>query len=220
MSSAHSRRVDAAHRLRTPAWKRIEDLVLGIPLTVIALPFLIVIGLAIAAESGGPVFYVDERIGAGGRPFRMIKFRTMVHGAVGQGMGRLVASSDSRITRVGTALRRWSADELPQILNVLRGDMSIVGPRPTYAEQVARYTERHRGRLRAKPGITGLAQVSGRNDLSWRERIELDLAYVERLSPWLDLWVLLRTPITVLRGVGLYGTSGVTPDYDEQQPPA
>src|SRR5256885_13263216 len=214
MSSAHSRRVDAAHRLRAPAWKRIEDLVLGIPLTVIALPFLIVIGLAIAAESGGPVFYVDERIGAGGRPFRMIKFRTMVRGAVDQGMGRLVAVSDSRITRVGAALRRWSVDELPQILNVLRGDMSVVGPRPTYAEQVARYSERDRGRLRAKPGITGLAQVSGRNDLSWRQRIDLDLAYIDRLSPWLDLSILVRTPVVVARGLGLYGKGGVTPDYE------
>ena len=208
--------MNATRPLRTPAWKRIEDLVLGIPLTLVALPILAVIGLAIALESGGPVFYVDERIGAGGRPFRMVKFRTMIHGAVGQGMGRLVSHRDERITRVGAALRRWSADELPQILNVLRGDMSIVGPRPTYAEQVARYTERDRGRLRAKPGITGLAQVSGRNDLSWRERIDLDLAYVERLSPGLDLLILLKTPITVVRGAGLYGRSGVTPDYDEQ----
>jgi lipopolysaccharide/colanic/teichoic acid biosynthesis glycosyltransferase len=214
MSSAHSRRVDAANQLSAPAWKRIEDLALGIPLTLIALPFLVLIGLAIAVESGRPVFHVDERVGAGGRPFRMIKFRTMVRGAVGQGMGRLVASSDSRITRVGATLRRWSADEFPQILNVLRGDMSIVGPRPTYAEQVARYTERDRGRLRAKPGITGLAQVSGRNDLSWRERIDLDLAYIDRLSPWLDLRILVRTPIVVARGLGLYGKGGVTPDYE------
>src|SRR5256885_16786067 len=187
MSSAARRRRAGAARPRAPASKRLEGPVLGIPLTVIALPFLIVIGLAIAAESGGPVFYVDERIGAGGRPFRMIKFRTMVRGAVDQGMGRLVASSDTRITRVGAALRRWSADELPQILNVLRGDMSIVGPRPTYAAQVARYTAQDRGRLRVKPGITGLAQVSGRNDLSWRERIDLDLAYIDRLSLGPDL---------------------------------
>src|SRR5258708_20429138 len=165
MSSAHSRRVDAAHRLRAPAWKRIEDLVIGIPLTILALPFLVVIGLAIAIESRGPVFYVDERIGAGGRPFRMVNFRTMVRGAVDQGSGRLVSTHDSRITRVGTALRRWSADELPQILNVLRGDMSIVGPRPTYAEQVARYTERDRGRLRPKPALPRPPQVPARNNL-------------------------------------------------------
>jgi lipopolysaccharide/colanic/teichoic acid biosynthesis glycosyltransferase len=214
MSRAHSRGVDAAHSLRTPAWKRIEDLVVGIPLTVVAAPFLALIAIAILAESGTPVFYVDERVGAGGRPFRMIKFRTMVPGAVGQGMGRLVAVGDARITRVGAALRRWSADEFPQILNVLRGDMSVVGPRPTYAEQVARYTDRDRGRLRAKPGITGLAQVSGRNDLSWRERIDLDLAYIDRLSAWLDLSILLRTPLVVIRGIGLYGKGGVTPDYE------
>jgi lipopolysaccharide/colanic/teichoic acid biosynthesis glycosyltransferase len=210
--------VDAAHSLRTPAWKRIEDLVVGIPLTVVAAPFLALIALAILAESGMPVFYVDERVGAGGRPFRMIKFRTMVPGAVGQGMGRLVAVGDARITRVGAALRRWSADELPQILNVLRGDMSVVGPRPTYAEQVARYTDRDRGRLRAKPGITGLAQVSGRNDLSWRERIDLDLAYIDGLGPWLDLSILVRTPLVVVRGIGLYGKSGVSPDYERDQP--
>jgi lipopolysaccharide/colanic/teichoic acid biosynthesis glycosyltransferase len=210
--------VDAAHPVRAPGWKRIEDLVLGIPLTLIAAPFMALIALAVALETRGPIFYVDERVGAGGTPFRMIKFRTMVPGAAGQGMGRLVGQSDSRITRVGAALRRWSADELPQILNVLRGDMSIVGPRPTYAEQVARYSERDRGRLRAKPGITGLAQVSGRNDLPWRERIDLDLAYIEDLSPWLDLRVLLRTPLVVVRGVGLYGKGGVTPDYEHEQP--
>jgi lipopolysaccharide/colanic/teichoic acid biosynthesis glycosyltransferase len=206
--------VDAAHPVRAPAWKRIEDLVLGIPLMVLAAPFFALIALAIALDSGGPVFYVDERVGAGGRPFRLIKFRTMVPGAVGRGTGRLVGGSDIRITRVGSALRRWSADELPQILNVLRGDMSIVGPRPTYGEQVARYSERDRGRLRARPGVTGLAQVSGRNDLSWRERIDLDLTYIERLSPWLDLRILLRTPLVVIRGSGLYGKSGVTPDYE------
>ena len=206
--------MDAARPLRSPAWKRIEDLVIGIPLTLVATPFLAVIAIAIVAESGLPAFYVDERVGAGGRPFRMIKFRTMVQGAVQQGMGRLVAVSDSRITRVGAALRRWSADELPQIFNVLRGDMSIVGPRPTYAEQVIRYSERDRGRLLAKPGITGLAQVSGRNDLSWRERIDLDLAYIERVSPLMDLRILLRTPLVVIGGIGLYGKSGVTPDYE------
>lgn len=206
--------MNAAPPLRTPAWKRIEDLVVGIPLTLVAAPVLALIALAIVIEGGGPVFYVDERVGAGGRLFRMIKFRTMVRGAVGQGTGRLVAASDTRFTRVGAALRRWSVDELPQILNVLRGDMSVVGPRPTYSEQVARYTDRDRGRLRAKPGITGLAQVSGRNDLSWRERIDLDLLYIDRLSLWLDIGILLRTPVVVIRGIGLYGKSGATPDYE------
>jgi len=206
--------VDAERPTRTPAWKRIEDLLVGIPATVLASPVLLLVALAILLESGPPVFHVDERVGLGGRPFRMLKFRTMVPGALEQGLGRLVASSDARITRVGAFLRRWSADELPQILNVLRGDMSIVGPRPTYAEQVTRYAERDRGRLAAKPGITGLAQVSGRNDLSWRERIDLDLSYIARLSPWLDLTILLRTPLVIARGIGLYGKGGVTPDYE------
>jgi lipopolysaccharide/colanic/teichoic acid biosynthesis glycosyltransferase len=214
MSMAHSRHVDAARPTRTPAWKRIEDLVIALPLTVIAAPILLVIATAILVESGWPVFYVDERVGLGSRTFTMIKFRTMVRGAIDQGLGRLVTASDQRITRVGAAMRRWSIDELPQIFNVLRGEMSIVGPRPTYAEQVERYTPRDRGRLRAKPGITGLAQVSGRNDLSWRERIDLDLLYVDRLSPRLDLAILARTPLVVVRGLGLYGKRGVTPDYE------
>jgi lipopolysaccharide/colanic/teichoic acid biosynthesis glycosyltransferase len=204
-------------RVRAPRWKRIEDLLLGIPLSIVALPVLALVGLAVVAETGAPVFYVDERVGAGGRMFRAFKFRTMVRGALGQGLGRLTGVGDPRITRVGAVLRRWSLDEVPQLLNVVRGDMSIVGPRPTYLEQVSRYTPRDTGRLRVKPGITGLAQVSGRNDLSWRERIDLDLAYVERLSPWLDLSILARTPFVVARGIGLYGKTGVTPDYEPDE---
>jgi lipopolysaccharide/colanic/teichoic acid biosynthesis glycosyltransferase len=204
-------------RVHVPRWKRVEDLVLGVPLSIVSLPILALVGLAIAVDTGTPVFHVDERIGLGGRPFRVLKFRTMVRGALGQGLGRLTGVGDPRITRVGAILRRWSLDELPQILNVVRGDMSIVGPRPTYAEQVARYTPRDAGRLRTKPGITGLAQVSGRNDLSWRERIDLDLRYIDRLSLWLDLGILARTPLVVLRGIGLYGKSGVTPDYEPDE---
>ena len=211
-TSAHSSRVVRA--LRTPGWKRLEDLALAIPAVIAASPVIAVIGLAIVIEDGPPAFFVDDRVGLGGRDFRMIKFRTMRRGAVATGLGRLVATGDPRITRVGAFLRRWSLDELPQLFNVLRGDMSVVGPRPTYREQVDRYTDEHRGRLRVKPGITGLAQVSGRNDLSWQERIARDLRYVDRLSPLLDLVILLRTPLVVLRGIGLYGRSGVTPDYD------
>ena len=203
--------------LRLPRWKRIEDVIVGIPLTLLASPVLALTSLAILIESGRPVFYVDERIGAGGHPFRAVKFRTMVVGAVGLGLGRLVAVNDRRITKVGSVLRRWSLDELPQLFNVVKGDMSVVGPRPTYAEQVARYTARDAGRLRVRPGITGLAQVSGRNDLTWRERIDLDLRYIERQSPLLDLEILLRTPLVVLRGIGLYGKSGITPDYEPDE---
>jgi len=204
-------------RVRVPRWKRLEDVLLGVPLSIISLPILAVVGLAIAVETGTPVLYVDERIGLGGRPFRVLKFRTMVKGALGHGLGRLTSTDDPRITRVGAFLRRWSLDELPQILNVVRGDMSVVGPRPTYAEQVARYPPRDVGRLRTTPGNTGLAQVSGRNDLTWRERIDLDLRYIDRLSPWLDLRILARTPLVVLRGIGLYGKSGVTPDYEPDE---
>ena len=200
--------------LKLPRWKRVEDVLLGVALCVVASPGLAAIAAAIILESGAPIFFTDERVGAGGRPFRMIKFRTMVPGAATTGLGIQVSSDDDRVTRVGRFLRRWSLDELPQIVNVIRGDMSVVGPRPTYASQVARYIPRHRGRLAVRPGITGLAQVSGRNDLSWADRIERDLTYVERLSPLLDLRILARTPIVVIRGLGLYGRSGVTPDYD------
>ena len=146
--------------------------------------------------------------------FRMMKFRTMMQGAVDQGRGRLVAERDERITRIGSLLRRFSLDELPQIFNVLRGDMSVVGPRPTFAEQVRRYSPRHRDRLRVKPGMTGLAQVNGRNDLSWTERIALDLRYIDQMSPLLDLMILVRTPFVILSGRGLYGRRGITPDYE------
>ena len=169
--------------------------------------------LAILLNDGPPVFYRDDRVGVGGRSFKIYKFRTMVRNASSQGLGMLVASDDARITRVGAVLRRWSIDELPQLLNVVIGDMSIVGPRPTYAEQVARYSAEHRGRLRVRPGITGLAQVSGRNAVSLIDRINLDIEYIENLSPAMDARILLRTPAAILRVRGLYGTYGVTPDY-------
>ena len=201
---------------KLPLWKRVEDLAIAIPVTILASPILAAIALAIVLESGRPIFYSDERVGAGGRPFHILKFRTMIPDAITHGLGIQVAERDSRITRAGAFLRRWSLDELPQIVNVIRGEMSIVGPRPTYAVQVARYSIRHRGRLAVRPGITGPAQVDGRNDLSWNERIERDLAYIDRLSPWLDLRILLRTPVVILRGRGLYGRGGITPDYEPE----
>ena len=200
--------------IKAPWWKRFEDLAIALPALVILAPVVGLIALAVRLEDRGPIFFSDERVGAGGASFRMLKFRTMTEGAIDQGRGRLVAARDERITRIGNLLRRLSLDELPQIFNVLRGDMSVVGPRPTFAEQVRRYTPRHRDRLRAKPGITGLAQVNGRNDLSWAERIALDLEYIEHMSPLLDLAILVRTPFVVLSGRGLYGRKGVTPDYE------
>jgi undecaprenyl phosphate N,N'-diacetylbacillosamine 1-phosphate transferase len=179
---------------------------LGIPVFFIA--------LGIKLEDGGPIFFRQRRIGLRGRAFRVWKFRTMVAGARSIGLGVTVAADDDRITRVGRLLRNTSLDELPQLLNVLRGEMSLVGPRPTLSYQVEQYDETQRRRLDAKPGITSLAVVSGRNALPWAERIVLDVWYVDHWSLWLDLKILLRTLwCVVVTREGLYGqaakTSGV-----------
>jgi lipopolysaccharide/colanic/teichoic acid biosynthesis glycosyltransferase len=172
--------------------------------TVLSAPIVAVLALAIRLESPGHPIYTQTRIGLHGRPFRIYKLRTMVSGAEFTGAGLAINQGDDRITRVGTFLRRYSLDELPNLWNVLRGEMSIVGPRPTIAVQVEQYTERQRGRLSVKPGITGWAQVNGRASLPWSERIELDLWYVEHRSLRLDLSILARTLGMVLRGHGLY----------------
>ena len=211
----HSRSRVMNQPVRMPWWKRVEDLVIGLPALVIASPIIAAAGLATFAEDRGPVFYDDERVGVGGRIFRAYKLRTMVPGATSIGLGRLVSDRDPRITRVGRVLRRWSLDEVPQLWNVVRGDMSLVGPRPTYVEQTRRYSDHDAGRLRVKPGLTGLAQVRGRNDLPWAKRIELDLRYIDRMSLWLDLRILVETPWVILRGEGIYGRRGVTPDYGD-----
>jgi lipopolysaccharide/colanic/teichoic acid biosynthesis glycosyltransferase len=166
-----------------------------------------VLGLAIVAirlETRGHPIYRQRRIGKDGRPFDVLKLRTMVAGAEALGSGLAVNEGDPRITRVGAVLRRFSIDELPNLVNVLRGDMAIVGPRPTVPVQVEQYTSRQRGRLAVKPGITGWAQVNGRTTLPWDERIELDLWYIEHRSWRLDLRILARTAAIVLGGEGLY----------------
>ncbi|HKH79791.1 MAG TPA: sugar transferase [Solirubrobacteraceae bacterium] len=174
-----------------------------------AAPVLAVVAIAIRLESPGPVIYRQRRAGMHGRPFEVLKLRTMVDGAEHIGAGLAIDANDSRVTRVGALLRRASLDELPNLLNVLRGDMSLIGPRPTLPVQVEQYTERQRGRLAVKPGITGWAQVNGRASLPWSERIELDLYYIEHRSLALDLRILWRTPALVLGGSGLYkGASG------------
>jgi lipopolysaccharide/colanic/teichoic acid biosynthesis glycosyltransferase len=166
-----------------------------------------VLGLAILAirlETPGHPIYRQRRIGKDGAPFDVLKLRTMVAGAEALGSGLAVNEGDPRITRVGAVLRRFSIDELPNLVNVLRGDMAIVGPRPTVPVQVEQYTSRQRGRLAVKPGITGWAQVNGRTTLPWDERIELDLWYIEHRSWRLDLRILARTAAIVLGGEGLY----------------
>jgi lipopolysaccharide/colanic/teichoic acid biosynthesis glycosyltransferase len=169
-----------------------------------ASPFLLVAVVAIRLESRGSAIYRQRRVGKDGRPFDVLKLRTMVTGAEHMGAGLAVSEGDTRITRIGRLLRRTSLDEVPNLVNVLRGDMSIIGPRPTVPVQVDRYTERQHGRLAVKPGITGWAQIHGRTELPWAERIELDLWYIEHRSWRLDLQILWRTARMVLGGDGLY----------------
>jgi lipopolysaccharide/colanic/teichoic acid biosynthesis glycosyltransferase len=184
--------------------KRVLDVVLAGALLVITSPVLALAALAIRLESGGPVFYRQLRVGKDGGQFELWKLRTMVPGAEAMGAGIYVLEGDARITRVGKLLRRFSLDELPNLVNVLKGEMAIVGPRPTVQEQVDRYTDRQRRRLEVKPGITGWAQINGRASLPWPDRIELDVWYVEHRSLRLDLRILARTARMLATGHGLY----------------
>ena len=177
----------------------LDAAIAGIGLTV-ASPALALSAAAIKLEDGGPVFYRQRRVGLNGEEFELVKLRTMVVGAEQKGAGYAVNEGDPRITRVGRLLRRLSVDEVPQLWNVVRGDMSVVGPRPTLAYQVERYTARQRRRLDVKPGITGWAQIHGRARLPWDERIELDVWYVEHRTPWLDVRILARTPAALFAG--------------------
>ncbi|MDQ3822566.1 MAG: sugar transferase [Actinomycetota bacterium] len=187
---------------------RLRDVVGAAVALVVASPALAAAAVAIKLEDRGPVLYRQRRVGQGGREFELLKLRTMVVGAETQGAGWAVNAGDPRITRVGRVLRRLSLDELPQLWNVVRGEMSLVGPRPTLAYQVERYTPRQRRRLEVKPGITGWAQVHGRAALPWDERIELDVWYVENRSPWLDLKILARTPAALFSGTYKGETGG------------
>jgi lipopolysaccharide/colanic/teichoic acid biosynthesis glycosyltransferase len=184
--------------------KRALDLVLGCATAIVSAPVVALLALLVRLESPGDPIYRQARVGKNGQLFSIYKLRTMVSGAEFTGAGLAIAQGDDRITRVGALLRRYSLDELPNLWNVLRGEMSIVGPRPTVPVQVQQYTERQRGRLAVKPGITGWAQINGRASLPWPERIELDLWYVEHRSLRLDLLILARTIRIVLTGHGLY----------------
>ncbi|MGI8711717.1 MAG: sugar transferase [Solirubrobacteraceae bacterium] len=184
--------------------KRLLDLAIAAPVALLTAPLVGLLALAIRLESRGDPIYRQTRVGRDGQLFEIFKLRTMVAGAEFRGAGLAVAAGDSRITRLGGLLRRTSLDELPNLCNVLSGEMSIVGPRPTLKGQVDQYTERQRGRLAVKPGITGWAQVNGRTSLPWSERIELDLWYVEHQSLVLDLRILRRTLRQVARGGDIY----------------
>jgi lipopolysaccharide/colanic/teichoic acid biosynthesis glycosyltransferase len=175
---------------------------------VVAAPGLAVAAAAVKLTDGGPVLYRQQRVGKEGAGFELLKLRTMVAGAESQGAGPAVDRGDPRITRVGRVLRRLSIDELPQLWNVIRGDMSVIGPRPTLAYQVERYTPRQRRRLEVKPGVTGWAQIHGRARLPWDERIELDIWYVEHRSPLVDLKILACTPLALFSGTYKDGAGG------------
>jgi lipopolysaccharide/colanic/teichoic acid biosynthesis glycosyltransferase len=183
---------------------RALDLLIGGIGSIVSGPLVALAALAIRLESPGHPLYRQTRVGKDGEPFQICKLRTMVRGAEFTGAGLAIQEGDDRITRVGAFLRRTSLDELPNLWNVVRGEMSIVGPRPTVQVQVDQYTERQRGRLNVKPGITGWAQINGRASLPWSERIELDLWYVEHRTLALDLKILARTAKTLLSGDGLY----------------
>ena len=183
---------------------RALDALLAGALLVVTSPLLLAAAIAIRLESRGAVIYRQRRVGRHGEPFELFKLRTMVSGAEAMGDGIYVLEGDARITRVGRLLRRFSLDELPNLVNVLKGDMAIVGPRPTIQEKVDLYTDRQRRRLEVKPGITGWAQVNGRASLPWPERIELDVWYVDNRSLALDLRILARTARMLATGHGLY----------------
>ena len=188
--------------------KRIMDVVLAILGLIVFVPLLLVCAIAIKLNSRGPVFFRLPVAGLRGKGFDQIKLRTMVHGAREIGDRFETSSGDPRITRVGHFLRRWSIDELPQLWNVLRGEMSIVGPRPAFFEIASKYSADQARRLAMRPGLTGLAQVQGRNSLPWPERVELDIFYVQHHSLWLDCEIIARTIPVLFQGEGVYGKDG------------
>jgi lipopolysaccharide/colanic/teichoic acid biosynthesis glycosyltransferase len=203
----HTRRAErTAHRQRVQALAiRLFDLLLVAFSLVLLLPLFIVTAIAIKVTSPGPVFFRQIRLGRNGRHFRIFKFRTMTDGSEHKGTGMLTAHDDDRITPVGKILRDWSIDELPQVLNVIKGEMSLVGPRPAIVEYLERYDATQARRLLVPPGLTGWAQVNGRNSLTWPERIERDVWYVDRRSLLLNARIVAKTIPVLFKREGVYG---------------
>ena len=190
--------------------KRLIDFVLGLVGLIIFSPLFLVVAVLIKIDSRGPIFFRYERVGKDGKLFFPFKFRTMKEGAIKEGLGYNVAEDDERVTKIGKFLRKWGIDELPQLINVLRGEMSLIGPRPTFRYQVEKYNDFQKKRLLIKPGITGWALIHGRNLLSWEERIKYDVWYVENWSLWLDFRILLATlNLIFIKREGIYGKGGV-----------
>ncbi|MCD6014553.1 MAG: sugar transferase [Solirubrobacterales bacterium] len=205
MTSTEHQAPGTAHGAAGNGLPRALDAALALAGLALAAPLLLVAALAIKLDSRGPVIYRSRRVGLGGAEFDLLKLRTMHPGNDPVGVGTPVLGRDPRVTRVGHLFRRLSLDELPNLVNVLRGEMAIVGPRPTLAAQVEQYTAHQRRRLAVRPGLTGWAQVNGRAGIPWEERIELDVWYTEHRSAALDLRILARTARLLLTGHGLYG---------------
>jgi lipopolysaccharide/colanic/teichoic acid biosynthesis glycosyltransferase len=197
------------------AFKRLFDLIVSSSTLICLSPILGLIALAIKLDDGGPVLFIQDRVGGNRRNFRCYKFRTMVLGAEKIGHGLTVVENDSRITRVGRLLRLWTLDEIPQLFNILKGEMSIVGPRPWVPAQAAYCSIEDSRRFNFKPGMAGWAWIHGRNRLSWEERVRLDLWYVDNWTLSLDLSILVKALVLLLRRDGVYGAEANTPNHQE-----
>lgn len=184
--------------------KRLFDIVVAFLALILLAPVIVVIALAIKIGDGGPVLFVQERVGKGLRKFRCIKFRTMIAGAESQGNRFIVTKNDARVTRVGDKLRSWTLDEIPQLVNVIKGEMSIVGPRPWVAEQARHCSAKDRRRFDFRPGMAGWAWIHGRNKLPWDERVRLDLYYVDHWSLALDMLILVKAALLLVRRDGVH----------------
>lgn len=197
------------HREGISVFKRLMDIVISLALLIVVIPIMVIIAIAIRISSGPPILFKQERLGLNAQPFQLLKFRTMVPNARYIGSGVQVTENDPRITRVGRFLRRWSLDELPQLFNILKGDMSLVGPRPVlpdHPKPLHEYTDRELKRFLVRPGLTGLAQINGRGNTTWDKKFEYDIKYVENRNVWLDLLILLKTAILLVKGSDIYLT--------------
>ncbi|MFH1968251.1 MAG: sugar transferase [bacterium] len=194
-------------------FKKQMDFWISLISSIILSPLFLIIAILIKLDSNGPVFFRQERVGREGRVFKIWKFRTMVEKAQEKGLGFKIAENDLRITRIGRFLRRFGIDELPQLMNVISGEMSLVGPRASLPHQAAQYTEFEKRRFEVRPGITNINMIKGWNILPWKKRIEWDVWYINHWSLWLDLKILIKTPIIVLSGRGQYGKNGIVEDY-------
>ena len=195
--------------------KRLIDYLLAVLIFLCVAPLIAIIAILIRLDSPGSAIFRQIRVGRYNRHFTIYKFRTMMVGSDKSGID--ISKDDPRITRVGHFLRNTSLDELPQLFNVLKGDMSLIGPRPTLPEQVAQYSHRQMIRLRGLPGVTNLPAVSGRNEISWNERIELDITYLKEWSLWLDMQILWKTIWVVIHQQGIYGADGRNSDFHSEQ---